>query len=169
MGSSNAGRKPIPWPVKVAKGTARNERKKDNPDPSPDLPLPPAWINKRAKQIFHHLVNNRLSHLNLASRSYTEKIALLACRMEEVERLDKILQKGGYTYTYQVAAYRKPSKDSPEPPLLDRTAQRPEVKWREKAMHHVDTLLASFGLDPSSAQKVGSTKSQKKKSEFDGI
>ena len=96
----NAGRKIIPISIKEAKGTRRKDREKEVKPPSSKKPVPPAWLNARAKQIFHHMVK-RLETIGLASATYTEAIALLASRMEEVERFDKMLNDecgNGYVY-----------------------------------------------------------------------
>lgn len=152
-----AGRKVIPIEIKKAKGTYQRCREKEVPKPSEKKPVPPSWLNKRARAIFRHMTN-RLDELNLASRSHTEAIGLLACRMEEVERFDKMLNdagENGYVYETTNSYGDRILKD------------HPAVKLREKAARHVHALLVEFGLTPASAQKVGKPKSSKKKNEFD--
>jgi len=153
------GRKAIPTQLKIVKGTHRPHRDKDVPEPSKEKPIPPGWLNKRAKAIFHHMVK-RLDELGLASRSHTEAIALLACRMEEVERFDKMLNDGnenGYVYK---------TTNSYGDDILK---EHPAVRLREKAARHVHSLLTEFGLTPSSAQKVGTPKKKDKKNDFEGF
>ena len=153
------GRKAIPTQLKIIKGTHQPCRDKDVPPPSTLKPVPPSWLNKRAKMIFHHMVR-RLNDLGLASRSYTETIALLACRMEEVERFDKMLNDGeenGYVY--------KTTNSYGD----DVLKEHPAVKLREKAASHVHKLLVEFGLTPASAQKVGTPKAKKKTNDFEGF
>jgi len=153
------GRKAIPTQLKIAKGTHRPHRDKDVPPPSTLKPVPPTWLTQRAKMIFHHMVR-RLNDLGLASRSYTETIALLACRMEEVERFDKMLNDGeenGYVY--------KTTNSYGD----DVLKEHPAVKLREKAASHVHKLLVEFGLTPASAQKVGTPKAKKKTNDFEGF
>jgi P27 family predicted phage terminase small subunit len=153
------GRKIIPIRIKQTKGTHRPHRDRDIPEPSKKKPLPPAWLNKRAKNIFHHMVK-RLDELGLASRSHTEAIALLSCRMEEVERFDKMLnddKENGYVY--------KTTNSYGD----DVLKEHPAVKLREKAAKHVHALLVEFGLTPSSAQKVGTPKKKEKRNKFEGF
>ena len=153
------GRKALPTQIKLVKGTLRNHREKEVPDPSKEKPLHPKWLNKRAKMIFYHMVR-RLDELGMASRSHTEAIALLACRMEEVERFDKMLNEGdenGYVY--------KTTNSYGD----DVLKEHPAVKLREKAAVHVHKLLVEFGLTPSSAQKVGTPKKKAKKNGFEGF
>ena len=152
-----AGRKIIPINIKKLKGTHQPCRDREVPEPSKEKPYPPRWLNKRAKQIFHHMVK-RLDELGLASRSHTEAIALLSCRMEEVERFDKMLnsdKENGYVY--------KTTNSYGD----DVLKEHPAVKLREKAAKHVHSLLTEFGLTPSSAQKVGTPKKKTKKNEFE--
>ncbi len=141
-GNSNAGRKPLPDNVKILKGTFREDRKKELPEISEAPPTPPSWLNKRAKQIFTHIVNNRLKDMSLASQTHTEMIALLARREEEVERFSKFLDENGDTYT-KVTKFGEEIK------------ARPEVQMKADAIKHVHQLLSEFGLSPSSINKLG--------------
>jgi len=151
------GRKVIPIEEKKAKGTHRPCRDKDVPAPSKKKPLPPTWLNKRAKMIFHHMVK-RLEELSLASRSHTEALSLLASRMEELETFDKLLNTGeGYTYKIETEDGGFIIKE------------HPVVKLREKAARHVHSLLTEFGLTPASAQKVGTPKQKTKNNDFEGF
>lgn len=153
------GRKVIPIPIKKAKGTYQKCRDRNPPPPSSKKPLPPGWLNKRAKQIFWHMCG-RLGELGLASRTYTEAIALLACRMEEVERFDKMLNDAGENgYVYKTT-------NSFGDDILK---EHPAVKLREKAAKHVHALLVEFGLTAAAAQKVGTPKEKKKKNDFEGF
>ena len=150
------GRKAIPTQLKIIKGTHQPCRDKDVPEPSTLKPVPPSWLNQRAKMIFHHMVR-RLDDLGLASRSHTEAIALLACRMEEVERYDKLMNKQGYVYASVNTRGEKVIK------------VRPEILLRKDAAKQVQSLLTEFGLTPASAQKVGIPKKKTKTNSFDGI
>jgi P27 family predicted phage terminase small subunit len=169
----NAGRKVIPIDIKKAKGTYQPCRDREVAPPSNKKPVPPSWLNARAKQIFHNMVK-RLAEIHLDSATYTEAIALLSSRLEEVERFDKILNEGmpieiedpetkekkmvmsnGYVYS---------THNSYGDAILK---ENPAVALREKAFRHVHTLLTEFGLTGASAQKVGKPKDKSKASEFD--
>jgi P27 family predicted phage terminase small subunit len=161
-----AGRKVIPIEIKKVKGTNRPHREKEVPEPSKEKPLPPSWLNGRAKQIFHHMVR-RLDDLGMASRSHTEAIALLACRMEEVERFDKMLNNSVDEKTGEkVNGYVYKTTNSYGDDILK---EHPAVRLREKAARHVHSLLTEFGLTPAAAQKVGTPKKKEKKNEFEGF
>ena len=150
------GRKTIPIGIKKVKGTLKKHRVKNVPDPSDKKPTPPAWLNKRAKQIFWHMLT-RLDDIGLASATHTEALATLCSRMEEVERFDKVLNDEGYYY------------DAKNSLGFEVKKEHPAAKLREKAIRHVHSLLTEFGLTPASIQKVGSGKSKPKGNDFEGF
>jgi P27 family predicted phage terminase small subunit len=145
------GRKVVPIEIKKARGTYRKDRDKKAPTASRKRPLPPAWLNTRAKQIFWHMVG-RLKDVGLASRTHTESLALLCSRLEEIERLDRYLSDPAITYTCDT--FNAAGK-----PIV---RLRPEVELRREAMRHAHALLAEFGLTPASRQKVGGGSEGKK-------
>jgi P27 family predicted phage terminase small subunit len=156
----NAGRKPIPDYLKLAKGTLRKERQKEVPEAAKSKPFPPSWLNKRAKQIFHRLTKRLEENGGRASSTYTEIHSLCASRLEEVERFDKALNdegQNGYVYTTTNAFGDSILKENPM------------VSMREKAMRHVQSLLVEMGLTYIAATKVGTKKETKKKNEFEGF
>jgi P27 family predicted phage terminase small subunit len=150
------GRKVIPIPIKETKGTNRKHRERKSYSPQKDKPISPAWLNKRAKQIFWHMTG-RLKAIGLDTRTHTEMLALLSSRMEEVERFDKLLNEKGYTYTTKNSIGSKVIKE------------RPEVAMRKEAARHVHALLVEFGLSPAAQQKVGAPPSKPQNNEFDGF
>jgi P27 family predicted phage terminase small subunit len=151
------GRKAIPINIKKTKGTFRSHRAKNVSTPSTKKPLPPSWLNKRAKQIFWHMVVRRLKPLGLASRDFTEKLALLCFNLERVERFSKYLDENGYTYE---VITDKGSKYIRE---------RPEVQFLKEADRRSDMLLTFFGLDPSSIQKISLKSKKERKNEFENF
>ena len=160
-----AGRKVIPIGIKQAKGTHRPHRDKETYTASSKRPLPPSWLNQRATGIFRHMVR-RLKAIGLASGTHTEALALLSCRMEEVERFDKMLNENTGTDGKPQNGYIYTTTNSFGDPILK---ENPAVGLREKAARHVHSLLTEFGLTPASAQKVGTKKPAKEKNEFAGF
>lgn len=157
MGAAvGSGRKVIPIDEKKAKGTYRAYREKPSAPTSKNKPIPPAWLNKRAKQIFHVIIK-RIDEVSDASRTHTEGIALLAARQEEVERLSKFLDDNGLTY-------QQTTREG-----IEVTKRRPEADTLDKSMRHLHTLLAEFGLTLSTSSRLPPKKIQKKKNEFDGF
>jgi len=153
---TGSGRKVIPLVIKEARGTRRKDREKFVSPPSDKLAIPPTALNKRAKQIFQHLVKNRLMHLGLASASHTEMLALLSREMEQLERLDKFLLENGFTF-------REITGEDDEGNKFYRVRKWPEVEIQKDMSRHVHALMNEFGLSPSSSQKIGRTPDKKQK------
>ena len=133
---------PKPTALKVLQGTNRPDRGVENePVPSSDAPIAPNWLNHRAREIFEDRVLI-LDELQLASASHVDMLAMLASRLEEVERFSKYLDDVG-------SSYKTTTKDG-------RTMWRsyPEVAQRNEAFRHGQSLLAEFGLSPASGAKV---------------
>ena len=139
-GASLTKRKPTA--IKVSEGTFRKDRAPiAEPEPSSDKPRPPHWLNDRAKVVFDELVLI-LDEMQLASASQVDMLTLLAQRMEEVERFSVYLDDVG-------TSYETTSKTGD-------TMWRayPEVAQKNEAMRHAHSLLAEFGLSPSSVGAV---------------
>jgi len=144
-----AGRKPTPRHLKVIRGNpGKRPLNKNEPDFSSDLPVAPGWLSERAKEIFTLLVS-RLTEMGCASASHTEALALAAMRQEEVEICSAELQKALACET-KIIAGGTAIKASPY------------VAIRSKASRHLQSLLAEFGLTPSSATKIVASSKQKK-------
>jgi P27 family predicted phage terminase small subunit len=169
----SAGRKIIPIEEKKAKGTYRKHRDKGKPEVSNKKPIPPSWLNKRAKQIFQ-LLTKRLG--KRATATYTEVQAMCASRYEESERFTKALDEGipvrvnkndgKGDQVVMVNGYVYQSSNSFGDPVLK---ENPMVRLREKALRHAQSLLVEMGLTDISGLKFGSGEKGKKKSEFDGF
>lgn len=157
---NGSGQKIIPIAIKEVKGTRRPVRERDVPPPSEKLPNPPSTLNKRAKQIFQHLVKNRLTDIGLASATHTEAIALLAREMEQLERLDSFLNENGFTYTKITGEDKDGNKTYS-------VKKWPQVDIQRDLSRHVHSLIVEFGLTPASSQKIGPIKKKEKKSDKD--
>jgi len=149
-----AGRKPIPIEIKKLKGTYRKHRDPHSPAPSKSALVAPKWLNTDAKRVFNTL-KSRIGELGMESKTFTEALALLSARMEEVQRYSAILEKEGCTYATtnrEGEALQKP---------------HPVINLREKAMAHAHKLLVEFGLTAASIQRIGPLKQPKRKNAFD--
>lgn len=147
-----AGRKKLPTYLKVLKGTHQPCRdKQDAPEAPKSKPAPPAWLSKRGKQIFHLMVK-RQAGLGIESATYTEPLALLAARLEEVELMTKALDDhGSVTYTTPTGSIKA----------------RPEVALRNEAMRHAQSLLSECCLTHTSSQRISAPGKKKKESEWE--
>ena len=151
-----SGRKVIPLVIKEAKGTRERSREKTVAPLSDKIAIPPSALNKRAKQIFQHLVKNRLMHLGLASASHTEMLALLSREMEQLERIDKFLIENGFTF-------RVITGEDDEGNKFYTVRKWPEVEIQKDMSRHVHALMNEFGLSPASSQKIGRAPEKKPK------
>jgi phage terminase small subunit len=169
------GRKVIPIPIKKAKGTYQKCRDKGSIEPSSKKPHPPSWLTPRAKQIFHQ-ITKRLEDTGRASATFTEVQALLASRLEEVERFDKMLNgeisiefekgEGEEKEAKKINGYVYVTTNSFGDPILK---DNPAVAQRKEAMRHAHSLLAELGLTHVSAEKFGSRGNKPKKNDFEGF
>jgi P27 family predicted phage terminase small subunit len=136
------GRKPKPENVVAFLGNpGKRPRNRARPKAEKDLPRAPAYLTKRATEIFGQLVG-RLDIQRLASSSHTEMLGLAAMRLAEVEECSEVIDREGSTYeTVTVAGGRM-------------VKARPEVAMRSEAARHAHALLVEFGQSPAAANKV---------------
>jgi P27 family predicted phage terminase small subunit len=119
----------------------KRPRNRRQPKAAGDLPRAPAYLSKRAAEIFGRLVG-RLDAQKLASSSHTEMLGLAAMRLAEVEECTEILEREGVSYeTVTVSGGRM-------------VKARPEVAMRSEAARHAHALLVEFGQSPAAANKV---------------
>lgn len=137
-----AGRKPLPTHLKILRGNpGKRPLNKHEPKFAEDLPEPPGYLSDRSRNIFV-MIRARLESMGYASSSHTEALTLIALRLEEVELCTETLNAEGLTQ------HKTDDKGN-----VTRRA-RPEVVIRHEAAKHAQSLLAEFGLTPSSATKV---------------
>lgn len=146
-----AGRKSLPTYLKVLKGTDRPSREnKDAPTPAKEKPAPPSWLSKRGKQIFHLMVK-RQAGLGISSATFTEPLALLASRLEEIEIMTKDITANGWTYCTDSGLLKA----------------RPEVALKNEAMRHAQSLLSECCLTHTASQRISAPGTKKKASEWE--
>ena len=138
------GRPRKPDHLKIVSGTAQRCRMNPTaPKPSDARPTPPAFLSDRAQEIFGSLTGI-LVGLGIASADHVHMMALVAVRLEEVENLYDLISdpQVGRVYITTSTMGDKVFKS------------RPEVAQMNAAMRHAQSLLAEFGLSPSSVGKV---------------
>jgi hypothetical protein len=138
------GAKPKPRELKVLAGTLRPDR--DNPDapePSPDLPQPPAYLTVLERKAFL-ILRSRLEEIKIASKSHTEMLALAARELATVEELARFIAKEGRTY--------RTKGRGKHATWMTRT--RPEVAQLQEASRRLAIYLGEFGLSPASSVRV---------------
>lgn len=151
------GRKKLPDALKLIKGTARPHRGRtcDSQDEAPMSV--PATLSEAAVVHFEAL-RDRVAVLGLDSSTYTEALALAAMRMAEIDEANEhIKAHGAVIETANITGGT----------LL---RANPAVTMRNEAMRHLQSLLAEFGLSPSSIGRVGARKKEpEKKQGFGGL
>lgn len=144
------GRPRLPTPLKVVAGTARKHRlNPDEPDTLVGLPAAPEWLSERAAEIFRERLL-LLDAMRLASQSDIDMLAVLASRLESIEICTVSIEDGGRWYVTENGT-RKPV---------------PALVQRNEDMRHVQSLLAEFGLSPSSRSKVSAAKKKPEENGF---
>lgn len=151
------GRKKLPDTLKVVQGTFRKHRGKTADSQDEAAMVAPEGLSEAAKAHFETL-RARIAFLGLDSATYTEMLVLAARRMEAIDICDAhIAEHGDIVATPTVAG------DT----LL---RENPAVKMRDRAMDRLQSLLAEFGLSPSSIGRVGVKKKEpEKKQGFGGL
>lgn len=151
------GRKKLPDTLKVVQGTFRKHRGKTADSQDEAAMVAPESLSEVAKAHFETL-RARIAFLGLDSATYTEMLVLAARRMEAIDICDAhIAEHGDIVATPTVAG------DT----LL---RENPAVKMRDRAMDRLQSLLAEFGLSPSSIGRVGVKKKEtEKKQGFGGL
>src|SRR6056297_2605162 len=92
------GRKKKPENMKVIQGTFRDDRANPNtPDPDGDVARSPSWLPPEAREYFG-ILKERLDGLSLASKTYTEMLAMASQRLAEIDHLNSIIATEGQTY-----------------------------------------------------------------------
>ena len=150
------GRKHLHLVDKKMRGTVRADRINRNaPMAQSEPPRAPSELSKRATEIFGTLVG-RLQCIRMASATDTELLALLATRLEEYELATENIRIHGSTYA-KIELIEVPDPEHPGRTITK--AQKiwksnPAVAQRSEAMRHAQSLLAEFGLSPSSRARL---------------
>lgn len=149
-GNNHSGARPLPIAVKMAQGTFRPDRAAPDAPTGEivsvdNIPAPPAWLNQRQAEYFRQ-VALLCSRMKVLAFEDTLMLMLVACRLEEFERLQQDCEDEGYTY-----------------PTLSKTGDtlwkaNPKVSQKNDAMRHAQSLLCEFGLSPSARGKVSANK-----------
>ena len=151
------GRKKLPDTLKVVQGTFRPHRGKTADAQSPDAMVAPESLSEAAQKHFETL-RGRIAELGLDSATYSEALTLAAMRMEEIDVYSAAILEHG-------AVIKAPTVAGGE--LL---RPNPAVAMRDGAMRHLQSLLAEFGLTPSSIGRVGvKKKGEPKQQGFGGL
>lgn len=151
------GRKKLPDQLKVVQGTFRKHRGKTADSQDEASMVAPVGLSEAAQMHFETL-RNRVAVLGLDSATYSEAMTLAAMRMAEIDECTAAIHEHG-------AVVLAPTTTGGE--LL---RPNPAVAMRNEAMRHLQSLLAEFGLTPSSIGRVGAKKKGPEKQQgFGGL
>ena len=96
-----------------------------------------------AARVHFAVLKAQVAEMGLDSATYTEMLAMAAMRMAEVDECNALIAEHGRIIETTTEAGN----------LLLRA--NPAVTMRNEAMRHLQSLLAEFGLTPTSAARVG--------------
>ena len=152
------GRKKLPDQLKVISGTFQKCRSSKSGERQDDTPMEaPERLSEGALKHFETL-RGRVSSLGLDSSTYTEILTLAAMRLEEIDLCVAAIKEHGALIMAKTMAGS------------DLLRANPAVAMRNEAMRHLQSLLAEFGLSPSSIGRVGvKKKGEPKQQGFGGL
>ena len=150
-----AGRPRKSTAEKALTGTLRKDRELVA---SEDVPLGPMIVPMHLSdlaQLHFRTIADMLVAQNRSSPHYAEHVALLAQRLEQIQRWQAVLEMSGDTYETNTTAGG----------TLFRA--RPEVKFLSDAMRHAQSLLGELMLNPAAALRIATVGDKKEAGDFD--
>lgn len=145
----NSGRRRKEPALKALAGTARPDRENAVGEPAPvGAMICPLHLSDLAQLHFKNIAGI-LEEQQRASPHYAEHVALLAQRLEQIQRFQAVLETGGDTFTSESA------KKVGETIVVTRMIRaRPEVAMLSDAMRHAQSLLGELMLNPAAALRI---------------
>lgn len=122
------------------------------PAGDPALMVPPIHLSSLAQLLFAEIVAT-LTQQGRAAPEFTQTVALLAQRLEQIQRWQAVLEVTGDTCTSTTVR-----KVGGEQVVTEMIRARPEVAMLSDAMRQAQSLLGELMLSPSAAMKLGSGK-----------
>jgi phage terminase small subunit len=139
-----AGRKKVEPAVKKLRGTQRADRDGEAPPPAmPGAMIAPSYLSSDLGQLLFGSIARILEQQGRASPHYTDIVALLAQRLEQVQRYQAVLECEGDTYETRTSTGGYMIR------------KRPEVQMLSDAMRHAHSLLAELMITPATALRLG--------------
>lgn len=114
--------------------------------------IPPLHLGELAQLLFHDIVAT-LAQQGRAAPEFTQTIALLAQRLEQIQRWQAVLEMTGDTCTSKTVR-----KVEGQQVITEMIRARPEVAMLSDAMRQAQSLLGELMLSPSAAMKLASGK-----------
>jgi phage terminase small subunit len=152
---SGAGRKRKAPELKKLAGTLRKDRELVPAAPAP-VPvgtaamIAPMHLSDLAQLIFGELAG-LLEKQGRAAPEYAQCVALLAQRLEQIQRFQAVLEMEGDTFTSKSVKV-----DGDEQTIRVMIRARPEVAMLSDAMRQAQSLIGELMLNPSAALRIAS-------------
>lgn len=142
-----SGRKRKAPELKALAGTTRRDRDKAIAPPATSAPMiAPMHLSDLAQLLFGSIVK-MLEEQGRADAHYSEHVALLAQRLEQIQRYQAVLEVEGDTFVSERAIGA----------IVTRMIRaRPEVAMLSDAMRHAQSLLSELMLNPAAALRIAS-------------
>lgn len=150
------GRKKLPDALKVVQGTFRKHRASGDCGQD-ETPMTAPENLSEAAQVHFAVLKDSVAELGLDSSTFNVVLALAAERMAEIDECNVIIAAHGRVIESVTEAGN----------VLLRA--NPAVVQRTEAMRHLQSLLAEFGLTPTSAARVGMKKKDKRPQGFSDL
>jgi phage terminase small subunit len=142
-----AGRRPKAPELKKLAGTTRADRAKEAVGTDAPMIAPP-HLSDLAQAEFGRIAII-LQEQKRASPHYAEHVALLAQRLEQIQRFQAVLETQGDTFVSESA------KKVGEETIITRLVRaRPEVAMLSDAMRHAQSLIGELMLNPAAALRI---------------
>lgn len=150
-----SGRKRKSPELKALAGTTRRDRDKAVAAPATSAPMiAPMHLSDLAQLLFGSIVKI-LEEQKRADAHYSEHVALLAQRLEQIQRYQAVLEVEGDTFATELAkAVGK--GDDVRIVVTKMVRARPEVAMLSDAMRHAQSLLSELMLNPAAALRIAS-------------
>lgn len=144
-----AGRRRKAPELKALAGTDRKDRDTPVGEDAPEGPmLAPVHLSDLAQSLFASIAQI-LEAQKRSSPHYAEHVALLAMRLEQIQRFQAVLDVEGDTYTTESA------KKVDDRVIITRLIRaRPEVAMLSDALRHAQSLLGELMLNPAAALRI---------------
>lgn len=144
-----SGRRPKSKKLKDLAGTTRKDRQDKAPTAGePGSMICPLHLSDLAQLHFQN-VATILEQQNRSSPHYAEHIALLALRLEQIQRFQAVLEDEGDTFTSESI-----KKVEGQTVVTRMVRARPEVTMLSDAMRHAQSLLGELMLNPAAAMRI---------------
>ena len=147
----NSGRKRKAPELKALTGNSRPDRENSVGMPAAEgVMVCPMHLSDLAQLIFGSIAAILIEQ-ERASPHYAEHVALLAQRLEQIQRYQAVLEVEGDTFISESA-----KKVDGELVVTRMVRARPEVAMLSDAMRHAQSLLAELMLNPAAALRISS-------------